>query len=42
MDDLIITSNDDLVISHVVKQLDSTLFTEDLGFLSNFCGVEVL
>ena len=42
VDDLIIKSNDDLVISEVVKQLDTTFSKKDLGSLSYFCGVEVL
>ena len=37
VDDLIITSNDDSLIS----QLDSTFSTKDLGPLSFFCGVKV-
>ena len=42
VDDLIITSNDDLVVTHIITRLDSNFSTKDLGVLSFFCGVEVI
>ena len=42
VDDLVITSNDDLVVTHIITRLDSTFSTKDLGVLSFFCGVEVI
>ena len=42
VDDLIITCNDDLVVTHIITRLDSTFSTKDLGVLSFFCGIEVI
>ena len=40
--DLIITCNDDSVVTHIITRLDSTFSTKDLGTLSFFCGFEVI
>ena len=42
VDDLIITSSDPSLVDTIIRQLDSTFSTKDLGPLSYFCGVEVL
>ena len=42
VDDLIITGSDETIVDQIIRQLDSTFSTKDLGRLSFFCGVEVL
>ena len=42
VDDLIITGSDPSLVDNIIRQLDSTFSTKDLGPLSYFCGVEVL
>ena len=42
VNDLIITGSDASVVSGIIRQLNSTFSTKDLGSLSFFCGVEVL
>ena len=42
VDDMIITSSDPSLVDTIIRQLDSTFSTKDLGPLYNLCGVEVL
>ena len=42
VDDLIITSSDPSFVDTIIRQLNSTFSTKDLGPLSYFCGVVVL
>ena len=42
VDDLLITGSDPKVVVAIIRQLDATFSTKDLGLLSFFCGVEVL
>ena len=42
VDDLIITGSDPTVVSRIIRQLDSTFSTKDLGILLFFCGIEAI
>ena len=41
-DDLIITGSDHSLVDTIIRQLNFTFSSKDLGVLSYFCGVEVL
>ena len=42
VDDLIVTGSDPLAVAQVIRQLNATFSTKDLGSLSFFCGVQVI